>query len=137
MFTKAALVFNVFLMGLLLQGGTYDIPRYTIASGGARLTGGGYTLSGTVGQAVAAAPLAGGDYTLRGGFRASAGAADSPFDINADGFITPQDAGFVVNRLGQDPNVGDNGLADVDSNGVIDQNDVNAVLAQVGTVPGQ
>ncbi len=56
---------------LLAQtGGGYDLTWSTIDGGGGTSTGGGYSLSGTIGQpdASAASALTGGDLTLTGGF---------------------------------------------------------------------
>ena len=61
----------LFLLGgvVLAQSGEgYDLNWYTVGGGGSTsLSNGGYTLSGTVGQADAV-ELLGGDYTLVGGF---------------------------------------------------------------------
>lgn len=53
--------------GLVLAQGGYDLVWWTIDGGGALSTGGGYALSGSIGQADAGA-LSGEDYTLLGGF---------------------------------------------------------------------
>ncbi|CAG0959230.1 hypothetical protein GPROT1_00686 [Gammaproteobacteria bacterium] len=45
----------------------YAIPWYTVDGGGGAVTGGAYTLDGTIGQADAGS-LAGGGYTLSGGY---------------------------------------------------------------------
>lgn len=130
MLGKATLVINVVLMGLLLQATPIEQPRYTIGSGGGTSSGGGYTLSGTVGEVSASeAALTGGAYSLRGGFWAVPAA--SPYDMNWDGFITPADAVFIVNRIGQPP-IDADAPADVDGDSDIDQDDVNAVIAQLG-----
>lgn len=50
-----------------LSAQTYNIDWYTIDGGGGTSSGGGYTLSGTIGQPDAGL-LAGGRYTLSGGF---------------------------------------------------------------------
>lgn len=51
------------------SGGSYTIVKSTIDNGGGRSAGGGYTLTGTVGQADASLQgLAGGQYQLTGGF---------------------------------------------------------------------
>lgn len=52
-------------------------------------------------------------------------------DVNNDNVITPADAAFVTNRLGQAP-FGDNVPADVNADGEINQVDVNAVVRQIG-----
>ena len=49
-----------------LSAQTYNIDWYTIDGGGGTSSGGGYTLSGTIGQPDAGM-LAGGSYTLAGG----------------------------------------------------------------------
>ena len=57
-------------------------------------------------------------------------ATQSP-DINGDGFITPMDAIYVINRIGSvDP--GDLN-ADIDGSGTIDANDVDEVIALLGS----
>jgi hypothetical protein len=46
----------------------YSIDWHTIDGGGGTSTGGGYTLSGTIGQPDAGPQLTGGSFTLQGGF---------------------------------------------------------------------
>ncbi len=47
-------------------GGTYDLSWHTIDGGGGAMTGGGYTLTGSIGQPDVGS--AGGGYSLNGGF---------------------------------------------------------------------
>jgi hypothetical protein len=47
--------------------GDYDLSWWTVDGGGETSTGGGYALSGTIGQPDAG-EMSGGDYTLSGGF---------------------------------------------------------------------
>ena len=49
-------------------GGDYDLSWWTVDSGGADASGGGYNLSGTPGQPEPAPLLIGGGYRLIGGF---------------------------------------------------------------------
>lgn len=49
-------------------GGDYDLSWWTVDGGGEAVTGGSFTLNGTIGQADAGQALTGGDYTLTGGF---------------------------------------------------------------------
>ncbi len=78
-------------LSLLLAGGglgaqAFDIQRHAIASGGGRSTGGGFTLTGTVGQAEAApTPSTGGAFRLRGGWL-GAPAAPRPDALFGNGF---------------------------------------------------
>jgi len=62
-------------LGLLLLAlsalavrGQYSIGWYRIAAGGGASTGGGYSVTGAIGQHDAGALLAGGNYSLTGGF---------------------------------------------------------------------
>ena len=47
---------------------SYSIDWYKIAGGGGTSTGGGYALSGTIGQHDAGGPMTGGSYSMTGGF---------------------------------------------------------------------
>jgi hypothetical protein len=55
---------------LAQSGGGFDLTWSTLDGGGASSAGGGYQVSGTVGQpdASAAGAMSGGDYALTGGF---------------------------------------------------------------------
>ena len=68
---KTGFLFMTFLIILTLAVTThaqsYAIPWWTVDGGGGTSTGGGYTLSGTIGQPDAGV-LSGGTYSLRGGF---------------------------------------------------------------------
>ncbi len=46
----------------------YSIDWFTIDGGGGTSTGGGYSVSGTIGQPDAGGPMTGGNYSLTGGF---------------------------------------------------------------------
>ena len=59
-------------VALAQTGGPYNLEWNTIDGGGGTVSGGIYSLSGTVGQADAAAVMTGGAYTLSGGFWAGA-----------------------------------------------------------------
>lgn len=47
---------------------SYSIDLHTIAGGGGTSTGGGYSLSGTIGQPDAGLAMTGGNFSLTGGF---------------------------------------------------------------------
>ena len=69
--TKTGILFLTLLIILTLaattQAHSYDITWWTVDGGGGTSTGGGYTLSGTIGQPDAGT-MTGGGYTLAGGF---------------------------------------------------------------------
>ena len=72
-FAVLALIALVVLASAALASGSYEIPWFTVDSGGATIGAGGeFTLGGTVGQPDAGA-LSGGEYTLLGGFWAGSG----------------------------------------------------------------
>ncbi len=58
----------LWLTGIALAEGGYDLSRWTVDGGGGSSEGGGYTLIGTIGQPDAGPSLGGGGYTLAGGF---------------------------------------------------------------------
>ncbi len=62
------LVLVLFVSSAALAAGSYDISWWTVDSGGGTSSGGGFTLSGTIGQPDAGATASGGGYTLAGGF---------------------------------------------------------------------
>jgi hypothetical protein len=57
----------------------YSIDWYTVGGGGAmNVTGGAYTLSGTIGQPDAGPTMSGGNYSLEGGFWGVSAALPAP-----------------------------------------------------------
>ena len=73
------LVLMLTIPALAQSGGPYDLPWFTVSSGGGHSTGGDYALSGTAGQPDAGV-LTGGGYTLGGGFWGG-GAVAVEYDI--------------------------------------------------------
>jgi hypothetical protein len=76
--TLALLALGACITGIALAQSlgppTYELSWNTIDSGGGNSTGGGYQLTGTIGQPDASTvPLAGGAYTIAGGFWPGAG----------------------------------------------------------------
>jgi hypothetical protein len=72
MLTKTAMRLG-FACGLVAFGApalgqSYEINWYTIDSGGGTSSGGGFELSGTIGQHDAGGPMTGGGFELTGGF---------------------------------------------------------------------
>jgi hypothetical protein len=60
------------------SGGVYELGWFTIDGGGGTSSGGGYTLSGSIGQPDAGGPLTGGGYSLVGGFWSAVSAVQTP-----------------------------------------------------------
>jgi hypothetical protein len=62
------LVLIVFVSGIALAAGSYDLSWWTVDGGGGTSNGNGYTLNGSLGQPDAGTLASGGEYTLTGGF---------------------------------------------------------------------
>ena len=62
-----AVIAALALVGLALAQGGFDLGWYTVDGGGARSSGGGYTLEGSIGQPDAGT-VSGGSYSLQGGY---------------------------------------------------------------------
>jgi hypothetical protein len=62
----------VLVTGVALADGGYEIAWFSVDAGGGDSAGGGYTLTGSIGQPDAET-LSGGGYTLTGGFWPGAG----------------------------------------------------------------
>jgi len=99
----------------------FNLSWNTVDGGGAMLTtGGGFELSGTIGQPDAGA-MTGGAFELVGGFwsLASAGAPSAPGDCDADGDVDLTDFTFFAGCLvGPGGGLGPEcGCLDLDGNG--------------------
>lgn len=68
------------------QAGVYDLSWSTVDQGGARASGGVYTLDGTVGQADATLPASAGVYTMSGGYWPGVQTAAAGTALFKDGF---------------------------------------------------
>jgi hypothetical protein len=62
------LILIIFVSGMALAAGSYDLSWWTVDGGGGTSSGNGYTLNGTLGQPDAGTLASGGGYTLAGGF---------------------------------------------------------------------
>jgi len=62
------LVLIIFVSGLALAAGSYDLSWWTVDGGGGTSSGNGFTLNGTLGQSDAGSLASGGGYSLAGGF---------------------------------------------------------------------
>ena len=101
------------------------ITWYTIDGGGGTSGGGGYTLSGTIGQPDAGAAMTGGSYTLVGGFWPGVGSCRA--DWNEDGLVNSNDIStFLTAWLGS-LQMG-NLAADFNGDQAVNSNDISAFL---------
>lgn len=110
-------------------GGGYSIPWSTIDGGGVlNSSGGGFTLSGTIGQPDAGATMSGGSFSLTGGFWAGIdSSAPCPADLTGDGNLNFLDVSAFLAAFGNaDP------VADFTSDGSFNFLDVSAFLQAYG-----
>ena len=101
----------------------FEIPRYTMQSGGGASTGGGFTVVGTIGQ-VEAGQLAGGGFAVTGGFWIPC----VPGDRDCDGDVDIDDhAAWPDCLAGPDQTVGTNcRVLDFDGDDDVDLQDWSA-----------
>jgi len=65
---KKALLILVLGMAFGQSFAQYEITKYTINSGGDKMTGGNYELNASIGQVDASSTLSSSNYSLNGGF---------------------------------------------------------------------
>lgn len=68
------------------SGGTFEIPRSRVATGGGQSVGGDFTLNGTAGQHEAEPQASGGSFSLRGGFWVGIATTPPADPLFRDGF---------------------------------------------------
>jgi hypothetical protein len=124
------------------EGGGYDLSWSTIDGGGGTpgngsSSGGGFVLSGTIGQpdATPGNVLTGvsgrNTYTLTGGFWAVPAAPSNPCpaDLNQDGIVDGADLGLLLGNWDL------SGLGDITLDGVVDGADLGLLLGAWGDCP--
>ncbi len=140
--TSAAVVLAAGAAALAYSGGVFDLSWFTIDGGGSMASsGGGFELSGTIGQADAGT-MAGGDFELTGGFWAmpsggTGGCLRDPEwicdgDVDGDGQVNPVDSGLIQAAFGS---IDEDDLCqyDVDCDGQINPVDSGIVQSLFGT----
>ena len=80
------------------MGPNLDLTWSTIDGGGGTSSGGGFTVSGSIGQPDAGA-MSGGGLTLAGGFWGAGGPPPCYPDCNADGLLTVADFGCFQTKF--------------------------------------
>ena len=127
---KARLLACVALVALaeITMAAMFELSWYTIDGGGVvESTGGGFGLSGTIGQPDAGVVMTGGGFALTGGFWAAANDtyAPCPGDLNGDGVVDLTDLAILLSDF--DCTGGCAG--DVDADGDADLTDLAILLA--------
>ena len=82
--------------------GVFTIDWYTIDGGGGTSTGGGFALSGTIGQPDAGPEMSGGGFTVSGGFWQPP-PIDCPADLNGDLVTNVLDLILLLGAWGPNP----------------------------------
>lgn len=128
-----AITCGLLCIAVPLAAQNYDLSWRTIDGGGVTFgSGGGFSLGATMGQPdarSAAAPLAGGNFQLVGGFWSAASAVECalPGDMTMDGLRDGDDLGLFIDCVLGASTMCD--CADLDGNGVVNNVDVNSLIA--------
>lgn len=109
-----------------------SIPWATIDGGGGSLSGGSFTIVGTIGQpdATAGPALAGGSFTIAGGLWNSA-VVPCTGDVDGDGEVDSVDLAIMLGAWGPTDS-----SADLDGDGQVGPIDVAVLLGAWGSCPG-
>ncbi len=86
-----AIAFIAGTAALAPSGPSFDLSWHTVDGGGGTSTGGGFELTGTVGQPDAGVVMTGGSFELIGGFWAGPAPIPCPADANGDGSVNVPD----------------------------------------------
>ena len=113
---------------MALAGSSFEIPSYTIDSGGGTLTGGTFTLVASIGQPDAGPALTGSTFTLQGGFLAGGSPVtpNCPGDVNGDNMVNFADLNTLLDRW--DTATAPNMNGDLDGDGFVSFADLNILL---------
>ncbi|MCH8825266.1 MAG: hypothetical protein IH984_17355 [Planctomycetes bacterium] len=112
-----------------LGGGNFDLSWHTIDGGGGTSAGGGFELSGTIGQHDAGQTMTGGSFALTGGFWAGTGSAPGipcPWDLDGSGSVGTSDLLELFAQWGSA------GPADFDESGSVGTSDLLILFANWG-----
>ena len=93
-FHALGLLLSAFIVHPSSFAQSYSIPWHTLDGGGGTSTGGGYPVSGTIGQPDAGGPMTGGPFSLTGGFWALPAAVQAPGAPTLT--ITPASPGWAT-----------------------------------------
>jgi hypothetical protein len=109
----------------------FSVDWHTVDGGGGTLSGGAYSVSGTIGQHDAGAPLTAGAFSITGGFWAGASSpAACAGDTNGDGLVNGADLSVLLSQFGQNVPAGTG--ADFNSSGSVNGADLSVLLSRFG-----
>ena len=129
-FSSLALIVAALLLAPAALAQSFDLSWYTVDGGGGTSTGGGFELSGTIGQPDAGA-MSGGDFTLEGGFWPGSGVFCFG-DLNGDSTVNISDLAQLLANYGTTSGATyEDG--DLDGDGDVDISDLAALLGVYGT----
>jgi hypothetical protein len=116
----------VVLTGSAFAQDSFEIRNFTSSGGGGISSGGGFTVTGSIGQA-AVEPIQGGDFQLLSGYLATESIFDSA-DFNCDGLVDGQDLAVLLTNWGNCPDMIPGCLGDITLDGFIDSADLAELL---------
>lgn len=122
---------NIAAMAVVLTGSafaqdSFEIRNSTYSGGGGISSGGGFTVTGSIGQP-AAEPIQGGDFQLLSGYLATESIFDSA-DFNCDSIVDGEDLTVLLTNWGNCPDRNPGCLGDITFDGFIDGADLAVLL---------
>ena len=130
--SMAALIAGLTLAGPALAA-PFTSDWYTIDGGGGTLSGGSFTISGTIGQADAGAPAKGGNFRMAGGYWQSSLATSCRGDVNGDGRTNAIDFTIVAANYTAGPNW-DLSRGDLNDDGFVNATDFTILAGDYGCI---
>jgi len=128
----AALIAGLTLAGLALAA-PFTSDWHTIDSGGGTLSGGSFTISGTIGQADAGTLAKGSNFRVSGGFWQNALLTSCRGDVNGDGKTNASDFNLLAANFTFGPNA-TLGRGDLNDDGFVNTTDFNILAGNFGCV---
>ena len=117
----------VVLTGSAFAQDSFEIPNSTYSGGGGISSGGGFSVTGSIGQA-AAEPMVGGDFQFLSGYLATECICD-PADFNCDSIVNGEDLTVLLSHWGNCPDMNPGCLGDITFDGLTDGVDLAILLA--------
>lgn len=130
--SMAALIGGLALAGLA-PAAPFTSDWHTIDGGGGTLSGGSFTIRGTIGQADAGVLAKGGNFRMAGGYWQNSLATSCPGDVNGDGRTNANDFAIIAANYTAGPNW-DLSRGDLNDDGFVNATDFTILAGGYGCI---